>query len=149
MEKDSRDEALKLKNQLCFPLYAAARKITGSYAPFLKPLGLTYTQYLVMMVLWEEQQVMVGDLGRKLFLDTGTLTPLLKKMEEHGLITRRRCPEDERCVQISLTEDGQKLKEKARDIPQQVGSCVKLDPEEAMQLYRTLYKILGTDCGEM
>lgn len=143
MGKDIRDEALKLENQLCFPLYAAARKITGSYAPLLKPLGLTYTQYLVMLVLWEEDNVMVGDLGRKLYLDTGTLTPLLKKMEEHGLILRRRCPDDERCVRVSLTQKGQDLKEQAREIPQKISSCVTLEQDEALQLYHTLYKLLG------
>lgn len=143
MGKDIRDEALKLENQLCFPLYAAARRITGSYAPLLKPLGLTYTQYLVMLVLWEEDNVMVGDLGRKLYLDTGTLTPLLKKMEEHGLILRRRCPDDERCVRVSLTQKGQDLKEQAREIPQKISSCVTLEQDEALQLYHTLYKLLG------
>ena len=146
MEKDIRDEALKLDNQLCFPLYAAARKITGAYAPILKPLGLTYTQYLVMLVLWEKDQMNVGDLGKKLYLDTGTLTPLLKKMEEHGLILRRRCPDDERCVRVSLTQKGLDLKEKAREIPAQVSSCITLGAEEALQLYRTLYKLLGADC---
>ena len=146
MEKDIRDEALKLDNQLCFPLYAAARKITGAYAPILKPLGLTYTQYLVMLVLWEKDQMNVGDLGKKLYLDTGTLTPLLKKMEEHSLILRRRCPDDERCVRVSLTQKGRDLKEKAREIPMQVGSCITLEAEEALQLYRTLYKLLGADC---
>lgn len=146
MEKDFRDEALKLENQLCFPLYAAARKITGSYAPILKPLGLTYTQYLVMLVLWEEGMMNVGDLGKKLYLDTGTLTPLLKKMEEHGLLLRRRCPDDERCVRVSLTQKGLDLKEKAREIPMQVSSCITLEAEEALQLYRTLYKLLGADC---
>ena len=146
MEKDFRDEALKLENQLCFPLYAAARKITGSYAPILKPLGLTYTQYLVMLVLWEEGMMNVGDLGEKLYLDTGTLTPLLKKMEEHGLLLRRRCPDDERCVRVSLTQKGLDLKEKAREIPMQVSSCITLEAEEALQLYRTLYKLLGADC---
>ena len=146
MEKDFRDEALKLENQLCFPLYAAARKITGSYAPILKPLGLTYTQYLVMLVLWEEGMMNVGDLRKKLYLDTGTLTPLLKKMEEHGLLLRRRCPDDERCVRVSLTQKGLDLKEKAREIPMQVSSCITLEAEEALQLYRTLYKLLGADC---
>lgn len=146
MEKDIRDEALKLDNQLCFPLYAAARKITSSYAPVLKPLGLTYTQYLVMLVLWENDNVMVGDLGKKLYLDTGTLTPLLKKLEEHGLITRRRCPDDERCVRVSLTKKGRDLKVQAREIPQKISSCITLEPEEALQLYRTLYKMLGAAC---
>ncbi len=145
MEKDIREEMLKLDHQICFPLYAAARKVTGSYAPFLKPLGLTYTQYLVMLVLWETDEVMVGELTKRLLLDTGTVTPLLKKMEEHGLLVRRRCPDDERCVRVSLTEQGKALKEKALDIPVQMASCVSLSQEEALQLYQTLYKILGID----
>lgn len=145
MEKDNREEMLKLDHQICFPLYAAARKVTGSYAPFLKPLGLTYTQYLVMLVLWETDDVMVGDLTKRLLLDTGTVTPLLKKMEEHGLLIRRRCPDDERCVRVSLTEKGKDLKDKALDIPKQMSSCVSLSQEEAWQLYQLLYKIIGIE----
>ena len=101
-------EALKLGNQLCFPLYAAARHITGLYTPVLKPLGLTYTQYLVLLVLWEEERIPMAALGEKLYLDSGTLTPLLKKMETAGLICRERCREDERCLTVSLTEENGK-----------------------------------------
>ena len=139
-------DPLLLENQLCFPLYAASREVVKQYTPYLKPLGITYTQYITLMVLWEEKKIRVGDLGKRLFLDTGTLTPLLKKMEEHGLILRRRCPDDERCVRVSLTQKGRDLKEKAREIPMQVGSCIMLEAEEALQLYRTLYKLLGADC---
>ena len=106
------DEALKLKNQLCFPLYAAARRLTSAYTPYLKPLGLTYTQYIVFMVLWEKDGLTVGEIGEQLRLDNGTLTPLLKKMETAGYIRRTRSKKDERVVEISLTEEGRAMKEK-------------------------------------
>ncbi|HAJ66108.1 MAG TPA: MarR family transcriptional regulator, partial [Clostridiales bacterium] len=96
-------EALKLDNQLCFPLYAAARKVTGLYAPYLKELGLTYTQYIVLLVLWERDGLSLGEIGERLSLDSGTLTPLCKKLETAGLITRRRSEQDERSVRITLT----------------------------------------------
>ncbi len=133
---------LLLKNQLCFPLYAAARQVTGLYAPLLKPLGLTYTQYLVFLVLWEEDGLKVGDLGGRLLLDSGTLTPLLKKLEEKGLLTRRRCEEDERVVRVFLTEEGRALRAKALTIPASVGSCVSLSEADARDLYRILYTLL-------
>lgn len=133
---------LLLKNQLCFPLYAAARQVTGFYAPLLKPLGLTYTQYLVFLVLWEEDGLKVGDLGGRLLLDSGTLTPLLKKLEEKGLLTRRRCEEDERVVRVFLTDEGRALRAKALTIPASVGSCVSLSEADARDLYRILYTLL-------
>jgi DNA-binding MarR family transcriptional regulator len=133
---------LLLKNQLCFPLYAAARQVTGLYAPLLKPLGLTYTQYLVFLVLWEEDGLKVGDLGGRLLLDSGTLTPLLKKLEEKGLLTRRRCEEDERVVRVFLTDEGRALRAKALTIPASVGSCVSLSEADARDLYRILYTLL-------
>jgi DNA-binding MarR family transcriptional regulator len=133
---------LLLKNQLCFPLYAAARQVTGLYAPLLKPLGLTYTPYLVFLVLWEEDGLKVGDLGGRLFLDSGTLTPLLKKLEEKGLLTRRRCEEDERVVRVFLTDEGRALRAKALTIPASVGSCVSLSEADARDLYRILYTLL-------
>ena len=139
------DEALKLKNQLCFPLYAAARKVTGAYTPLLKPLGLTYTQYLVLLVLWEEDGQQVSAICEKLFLDSGTLTPLLKKMEAQGIVARERSARDERCVIISLTQKGRDLKAKAAMIPQKAGACVGICPEDGAELYRLLYRILGTD----
>ena len=138
-------EALKLSSQLCFPLYAAARKVTGAYTPYLKDLGLTYTQYIVMLVLWEKDGQRVSDICARLMLDSGTLTPLLKKMEASGLILRKRSTEDERTVIISLSEEGKALKEKAASIPLLVGSCIHLEPEEASVLYRLLYRILGTE----
>ena len=132
------DEALKLDNQLCFPLYAAARRIVGAYTPFLKPFGITYTQYIVFMVLWEKDGITVGDIGARLHLDNGTLTPLLKKMEHAGYITRKRSEKDERVVLISLTESGQDMKKKVKEVPFKVGSCFNIPPDEA----KTLKKLL-------
>lgn len=138
-------EAMKLENQLCFPLYAAARKITGLYTPYLKPLGLTYTQYIVLLVLWERDALSVGELCRRLRLDSGTISPLLKKLEGAGYIRRRRAAEDERVVEIGLTESGRALQETAKDIPREVGSCVSLPSEKAAALYALLYELLGDE----
>lgn len=140
--EENRYESLKLQNQLCFPLYAGARKIVNLYTPYLKPLGITYTQYIVLLVLWETDDQTVGDLCRKLYLDSGTLTPVLKKMESLSLVCRKREKEDERVVRISLTEKGRELREKAVEIPAQIGSCVAIPGEDAMRLYEILYKIL-------
>ena len=136
------NEALKLKNQLCFPLYAAARRVTGVYTPYLKPLGLTYTQYIVFMVLWEQDGLQVSEIGEKLLLDSGTLTPLLKKMEVQGYLTRTRSKLDERSVIVTLTEKGKALKEEVGQIPMKAAQCVRLSPEEAQTLYQLLYKVL-------
>ena len=136
------DEALRLENQLCFPLYACARMVVGQYTPYLKPLGITYTQYLVFLLLWAEDGLSVGNLCERLYLDSGTLTPMLKKMEEKHLVERRRCKDDERMVRIWLTEEGKKMKEKAAAIPLQVGSCIKITPEEAATLYTLLYRTM-------
>ena len=136
------DQRLKLENQLCFPLYACARKVTGLYSPYFKPLGLTYTQYIVLLVLWEKDGITVGELCRRLFLDNGTITPLLKKLEKEGYVERARSKEDERVVTVTLTEKGVLLKEQAASIPEQVGSCIKLTEEEAQTLYSLLYKVL-------
>ncbi|MCR5278132.1 MAG: MarR family transcriptional regulator [Lachnospiraceae bacterium] len=137
---------LLLKNQLCFPLYACGRKIVSAYTPFLKPLGLTYTQYIVFMVLWEKESVTVGQLGSELHLDAGTLTPLLKHLREEGYITRERSTEDERITLITLTDKGMELKEKCKDIPLKIASGnVSLSEEEAGELYRLLYKFLEDD----
>lgn len=136
------EEALKLENQLCFPLYAAARKVTGAYTPLLKPLGITYTQYIVLLVLWEKDGQTVGAIGDLLHLDNGTLTPLLKKMETEGIVTRLRSKEDERRVTIQLTEKGKVLKKQAEDIPAKIGACIHLSQEDARSLYRILYQIL-------
>lgn len=136
-------EQLLLKNQLCFPLYACGRKIVSAYTPYLKPLGLTYTQYVVFMVLWEKESVNVGQLGSILHLDAGTLTPLLKTLEKNGYVTRERSKEDERVTIISITKKGNELKEKCKDIPFKVGSGRKpLSEKEASELYTLLYKFL-------
>lgn len=137
------DEALKLENQLCFPLYAAARRVMGVYTPYLKPLGLTYTQYIVFMVLWEKDSIPVSEIGERLLLDSGTLTPLLKKMEKAGYLTRERSKLDERSVIVTLTDEGRAMKERVKDVPRQVGKCVTIPYEEAVQLHNTLYKLLG------
>ncbi|MBR4463778.1 MAG: MarR family transcriptional regulator [Treponema sp.] len=136
-------DSLKLENQLCFPLYAASREILRKYTPFLKDLNLTYTQYIVMMVMWEEKSLTVGDLGKKLYLDTGTLSPLLKSMEEKGLLVRSRKKEDERVVMVSITPEGESLRQKALSVPEKMGKCINLTPEEAKVLYGILYKLLG------
>ena len=137
-------EAMKLNNQLCFPLYAAARNVTGLYTPCLKPLGLTYTQYLVFLVLWERDGITVGEIGDKLMLDNGTLSPLLKKLEQAGYLERRRCREDDRVVEITLTAKGWALQEQAKEVPQKVAQCIDLPVEKARQLYSLLYELLGS-----
>lgn len=135
-------EAMKLSNQLCFPLYAAARNVTGLYTPYLKELGLTYTQYIVFLVLWEKDGITVGEICEKLMLDNGTVSPLLKKMEQAGYITRTRSSEDDRVVLISLTKEGKDLQKKAKDVPAKVAGCVDLPPEKAKMLYILLYELL-------
>ena len=136
-------EAMKLKNQLCFPLYAAARSITNLYTPLLSPLGLTYTQYLVFLVLWEQDGITVGEICEKLMLDNGTLSPLLKKLQKAGYIERHRSEEDERVVVITLTEKGRDLQLQAKDVPLKAASCVDLPPEKARELYMLLYELLN------
>ncbi|MBQ9330246.1 MAG: MarR family transcriptional regulator [Oscillibacter sp.] len=136
-------DALKLENQLCFPLYACSREIIKQYKPFLDELDLTYTQYITMMVLWERQSLSAKELGQILYLDSGTLTPLLKKLEGRGLVDRRRDPEDERSLLVTLTEAGAALRREAARVPEQMARCVPLTPEEAGTLYALLYKILN------
>ena len=135
-------EVMKLSNQLCFPLYAAARKVTALYTPFLSELNLTYTQYLVLLVLWEQDGIPVSEICRRLHLDNGTVSPLLKKLEKEGLLEKSRSPEDERVVHITLTEAGRALQERAKEIPGKVGSCVRLTPGKALTLYQLLYELL-------
>lgn len=136
------DEILKLENQLCFPLYAASKEVIKRYTPFLDEIDLTYTQYIVLMVLWERGKVTVKELGECLYLDSGTLTPLLKRLEAKKLISRKRSIEDERQVDILITEDGECLKEKAVLIPVKMNGCISLNPDEAKTLYSLLYKLL-------
>ena len=139
-------EQLLLKNQICFPMYACGRKIVAAYTPYLKPLGLTYTQYIVFMVLWEHESVTVGQLGSTLHLDAGTLTPLLKNLEKEGYIARNRSKEDERVTIISITDKGNDLKEKCKDIPLALAKeGSPLNEKEAKELYRLLYKYLEAD----
>ncbi|HBT95888.1 MAG TPA: MarR family transcriptional regulator [Coriobacteriia bacterium] len=135
-------EALKLKNQLCFPLYAAAKEVVSKYKPYLDEVDLTYTQYIAMMVLWEQNRIGVSELGEHLHLDSGTLTPMLKRLEDKGFVRRERDKTDERAVNIILTDKGTALADRASVIPMQVGSCLPLSAEEATTLYALLYKLL-------
>lgn len=135
-------ESLKLENQLCFPLYACSKEIVRKYKSILDELGLTYTQYIAMMVLWEKKQVNVKELGQHLYLDSGTLTPLLKKLEGKGYLTRERSREDERSLLISITKKGEALRERAVKVPERMGQCIRLSSEEAVLLHDLLYKIL-------
>ncbi len=146
MEQLPRDDLpqLHLDSQLCFPLYAAARKVVNHYTPYLKPLGITYTQYIVLLALWESGSATVGDLCRRLYLDNGTLTPLLKKMEQVGYVTRSRSKQDERVVAITVSPKGWELRQQVKDIPFQVGGCIPLPQEEALQLYQLLHKLIRT-----
>ena len=133
---DPNFDTLKLENQLCFPLYACSREMIRLYKPFLDELELTYTQYITMMVLWEKQAVTVRELGHSLYLDSGTLTPLLKKLESRGLVSRTRSPSDERNLIISLTDAGEALKEKAIKVPIALAKYCNLEKEEAMEVPR-------------
>ncbi len=135
-------DPLKLSNQLCFPLYATSKGIIKLYTPLLNEINLTYTQYITMMVLWEQKKIGVKLLGEHLFLDSGTLTPLLKKLEQQGLLTRTRSQEDERNLIVEITEQGEALKERATDIPAKVIESMKLTDDEAATLYQLLYKLL-------
>lgn len=135
-------DALKLSRQLCFPLYACARETIKLYKPWLDELELTYTQYITMMVLWEHKALTVKALGQELYLDSGTLTPLLKKLEEKGLVTRRRSDLDERNLIVTITEAGEALKDRALHIPDEMTKCVNLPKEDIRELYRMLYQLL-------
>ncbi|MBR7006724.1 MAG: MarR family transcriptional regulator [Candidatus Methanomethylophilaceae archaeon] len=137
-------DGLKLENQLCFPLYVCAKEVVRRYKPLLDGLGLTYTQYIAMMALWERRSLSVKELGGILYLDSGTLTPLLKKLEEKGYVLRSRSPEDERVLDVSLTPEGEALKEKARSVPESMMSCLRIPPEDAAELARILRSIMGT-----
>ena len=136
-------DCLKLKSQVCFPLYACSKEIIRRYKPFLDKFDLTYTQYITMMALWENESMNVRELGLVLFLDSGTLTPVLKKLESKGYLERKRSKEDERNLIVTVTEKGWELREEALSIPGSMSSCVNLEPEEASELYRLLYKVLG------
>ena len=136
-------DSLKLGNQLCFPLYACAKEVVRHYKPHLDKLDLTYTQYITMMVLWEYKSVNVKELGEKLYLDSGTLTPVLKKLESKGYITRERSEKDERNLVVTITKTGEDLKSQAVGIPPKMSACANITAEEAQMLYKLLYKLLG------
>lgn len=141
-QEETRYEALRLCNQLCFPLYACSKEIVRRYTPLLKPLDLTYTQYLVMMALWEKKVMRFKELGELLYLDSGTLTPLIKRLAEKNYIRKTRSESDARDLVLELTEEGLEMREKAVGIPAQVGSCIDLEKEEALTLYEILHKIM-------
>ena len=136
--------SLLLRSQICFPLYACSREIIKQYRPHLEALGLTYTQYITMMVVWEMREISVKALGRQLHLDSGTLTPVLKALEAKGLLTRRRSPEDERVLLVSVTEEGMALREQALSVPRAMAGCARLTEDEAATLYQLLYKLLDS-----
>ena len=138
-----RYDALKLENQICFPLYACSKEIVNAYKPYLDELDLTYTQYITMMVMWEHKELRVKEIGKCLFLDSSTLTPLLKRLEEKGYVTRHRSERDERDLIVTLTDSGEALKEKAVTVPERLSACVDLDPQKARALYALLYEVLG------
>lgn len=140
MEKDN--DSLKLKNQLCFPIYLCSKEIIRKYTPWLEEIDLTYTQYIVMMYFWEKEKSNVKEVGKTLLLDSSTLTPLLKKLENKGFITRTRSTIDERNLEIQITKKGRELKDKAKLIPEKMGKCIALSEEEATTLYSLMYKIL-------
>ena len=135
------EDMLLLDNQLCFPLYAAAKEVVRRYTPFLAPFGLTYTQYIAMMALWEKKTVSVNELGKQLMLDSGTLTPLLRKLEDKKYLLREKSAKDGRRLIVSLTPEGASLKDKMVVVPQKMGTCVHLSPEETTELKRLLKKV--------
>ena len=135
-------EVLKLENQLCFPLYACSKEIVKRYTPLLEAIDLTYTQYIVMMVLWEHSEMNVKELGKHLYLDSGTLTPVLKKLEQKGYITRKRDTRDERVLNVAVTEEGLLLRDRAVGVPEKIGESLHLDAEETAQLQRILQKVM-------
>ena len=140
---DSKYDVLKLENQICFPLYACAKEVVRKYKPYLDEIGLTYTQYITMMVMWERKRISVKELGSALYLDSGTLTPLLKKLEQKGYVSRARDSEDERILNVSITQAGEELKDRAVTIPLKLAACVELPPEDAVELGRLLKRLLG------
>ena len=139
---ENKYDALKLSKQLCFPLYACSREMIKLYKPYLDELGLTYTQYITMMVLREHKAMTVKALGQELYLDSGTLTPLLKKLEEKGLVTRRRSDLDERNLIVTITELGEAMRDQALHIPAEMTKCVNLPKEDIRDLYRMLHQLL-------
>jgi DNA-binding MarR family transcriptional regulator len=138
-------DPLKLENQVCFPLYALSREVIKLYKPLLEPFDLTYTQYITMMVMWEEEKILFKDLGKRLFLDSGTLTPVLKKLEKKGLVTKYRNKDDDRVVTVEITQNGMELKEKIAKVPEDMYKSFKGDREKLMDLKRLLDDLLQED----
>ncbi|WP_413513129.1 MarR family winged helix-turn-helix transcriptional regulator [Myroides odoratus] len=136
------NDPLDLKNQVCFPIYALAKVVVNQYRPLLEALDITYPQYLVLLVLWSEKEQTVGQIGEQLSLDSGTLTPLLKRMEQKGIVVRKRSVEDERVVKLSLTEKGLLLKEQAKEIPCKLMNSMQVSEEDVLELKRVITKIL-------
>lgn len=145
---DSKYNVLKLENQICFPLYACAKEVVRKYKPYLDEIGLTYTQYIAMMVMWEHKRISVKELGSFLYLDSGTLTPLLKKLEQKGHVSRARDDEDERVLIVTITEAGEALKDRAVTIPSKLAACVELPLEDAIELGMLLKKLLKSISDE-
>lgn len=142
------EEILKLDNQICFPMYVASKEIVRQYIPLLKELDLTYTQYITLLALWENDHITVKELGQRLYLDSGTLTPLLNKLENKGYIIKNKSDKDGRELVVCVTDEGLKLKEKALSIPQNIAKCVHLEREEAIEFYRLLHKVLDGFYGK-
>ena len=139
---DNKFDALKLENQLCFPLYVCSKEIVKRYKPFLDEIGLTYTQYITMMAMWEHEELSVKELGELLFLDSGTLTPVLKTLEKKGLLLRKRSTKDERILLVTLTKNGKNLKDKAVEIPLKMQGCLSINEKDAKELYRILHSLM-------
>lgn len=135
-------DVLKLENQICFPIYACSKEIIKKYRPLLRELDLTYTQYLVMLTMWEYKSMKIKELGEKLLLDSGTITPVVKSLEKKGFLEKRRSDEDERIVEVSVTELGWITREKAVEIPSKLIECIELDEKEGIQLYSLIRKLL-------
>lgn len=135
-------DVLKLENQICFPIYACSKEIIKKYRPLLRELDLTYTQYLVMLIMWEYKSMKIKELGEKLLLDSGTITPVVKSLEKKGFVEKRRSDEDERIVEVSVTELGWISREKAVEIPSKLIECIGLDEKEGIQLYSLIRKLL-------
>ena len=138
----SKYDCLRIENQLCFPLYACSKAVTRHYKPFLDKYDLTYTQYITMMVMWDKKKTSVKELGEKLYLDSGTLTPVINKLESKGYIIKNRSKEDARGVDVELTDKGFRLQDDILSVPADMGKCVNISDEDAKQLYRILYTIL-------
>ena len=143
MTTNDKYDCLRLENQLCFSLYACAKEVVRRYKPFLDDIDLTYTQYITMMVMWEHRELTVKELGGFLYLDSGTLTPVLKTLEKKGYVDRSRSKSDERSLVVTLTEEGLKLRDRAVSIPAEVGQCVNLDLKDMAELGRILHKMMA------